>query len=117
MIPGIHVLNSLTVHVNNDWIILIGIMISVFGGVLSAYGVLKMEEDNLKKFLPILILSILLTLGGFMVIAGAELWWHKTETRYEVTIDDSVSFNDFYDNYIILENRGEIFVITEKHKE
>ena len=40
----------------------------------------------------------------------------ETETtyRYEVTIDDSVSMNEFYDKYTVVEQRGDIVVIEEK---
>ncbi len=34
--------------------------------------------------------------------------------RYEVSIDDTVSVNDFCEQYNIIEQRGEIYVIEEK---
>lgn len=36
--------------------------------------------------------------------------------RYEVTIDESVSFNDIYERYEIVEQRGDIWVLEEKEE-
>ncbi len=37
-----------------------------------------------------------------------------TVTQYEVTIDDSVSMNEFTDKYNIIEQRGKIYIVEEK---
>lgn len=37
--------------------------------------------------------------------------------RYEVTIDESVSFNDIYERYEIVEQRGDIWVLEEKSEQ
>lgn len=36
--------------------------------------------------------------------------------RYEVTIDKSVSITDVYDNYNVIEQRGEIWVLEDKEE-
>lgn len=38
----------------------------------------------------------------------------ETTTQYEVTLDDSVSMNEFTEHYKIIEQRGKIFVVEEK---
>lgn len=40
----------------------------------------------------------------------------KTITRYEVTLDDSVSMNEFTNKYNIIEQRGQIWVVEEKEE-
>ena len=37
-----------------------------------------------------------------------------TVTQYEVTIDDSVSMNEFTNKYNIIEQRGKIYTVEEK---
>lgn len=41
----------------------------------------------------------------------------KTIIRYEVTVDDSVSLTEFYENYNVIEQRGQIFVVEEQPHE
>lgn len=38
----------------------------------------------------------------------------KYETHYQVTIDDSVSMNDFLDKYEVIEQEGKILTIRER---
>lgn len=43
--------------------------------------------------------------------------YFKSETgkfRYEVTIDDSVPFNEVMEKYKVISQRGEIYVLEEK---
>ena len=35
-------------------------------------------------------------------------------TRYEVVVDDTVSMNDFYEKYEIIEQKGKILVVEER---
>lgn len=37
----------------------------------------------------------------------------KTTIQYEVILDDSVSMNEFYEHYNVVEQRGVIFVVEE----
>jgi hypothetical protein len=36
------------------------------------------------------------------------------ETHYEIAIDDSASFNEVYDKYIIIEEKEDTFIVREK---
>lgn len=38
----------------------------------------------------------------------------KTIYRYEVIIDDNVSYKEFTDKYTVIEQRGQIYVVEEK---
>ena len=38
----------------------------------------------------------------------------ETQTLYEVTISDEVSFKDFTSKYEIIEQRGEIYIVKER---
>lgn len=41
----------------------------------------------------------------------------KEETRYECAIDDTVSFNEVMENYEVVEQRGDIWVLRDKEEE
>ena len=41
----------------------------------------------------------------------------KEETRYECAIDDTVSFNEIMENYEVVEQRGDIWVLRDKEEE
>lgn len=55
----------------------------------------------------------------FLIITGCMTAYKDggepiTETRYEVVIDDSISYTQFTEKYQVIEQRGEIYVVTEK---
>lgn len=41
----------------------------------------------------------------------------KEETRYECAIDDTTSFNEVMENYEVVEQRGDIWVLRDKEEE
>ena len=65
----------------------------------------------------ILICLVLGIIGGAM-LGGTLGSVAKTptayETQYKVTIDDSVSMNEFLDKYEILDQEGKIYTVKEK---
>ena len=72
-------------------------------------------KDSLYRKTLITLFSIATILSCILCIHS----WSMKEVRiektvYEVTVDDTVSFNDFYNKYEILEQRGKVYVITEK---
>ena len=55
---------------------------------------------------------------GFVGCLGVVMSEHETDTvdyiEYKVTIDDSVSMNEFLDKYEILDQEGKIYTVKEK---
>lgn len=62
------------------------------------------------------LLGVLLGLFAMALFGSAFSYPPETETtmQYEVTIDDSVSLTEFYEQYNVIEQRGEIFVVEKK---
>lgn len=50
----------------------------------------------------------------YPLICGCLIPEDKYETRYQVTIDDSVSMNEFQDKYEIIEVEGKIYTVRER---
>lgn len=51
-----------------------------------------------------------------IVITSKSHWRINERNQYECIIDDSVSINEVYENYNVLERRGDIWVLEEKEK-
>lgn len=82
--------------------ILLGLIPSFFAGV---------SENSVGLFVVMFILCAPFfgALGGF----GIEKYTDTAPT-YKVVISDTVSLNEFYDKYEILEQDGKIFTIMER---
>nr|DAH21743.1 MAG TPA: YtxH-like protein [Caudoviricetes sp.] len=48
------------------------------------------------------------------IICGCLIPEKKYETRYQVTVDDSVSMNEFQSKYEIIEVEGKIYTVRER---
>lgn len=51
--------------------------------------------------------------GALAVILFCNIPEKKYETRYQVTVDDSVSMNEFQSKYEIIEVEGKIYTVRE----
>lgn len=87
----------------------------------------KYLYDNCIRTSAVVIITLILiavqTGIGFIaysIIDGCHLFETyptDTRTKYEIIIDDSVSFNDLYEVYDIVDVRGKILVVKEKIRE
>lgn len=112
---GVEILSSTEVGVNytTNWMLagFIWIVIIFVGGLI---GFLL---EDIDKFEAVLVGSFTGALAGILVwffVAG--LGYHPTayETHYKVTIDDSVSMNEFLDKYEILDQEGKLYTVKER---
>lgn len=51
-----------------------------------------------------------------IVITSNSHWRTNERNQYECIIDDSVSINEVYENYNVIERRGDIWVLEDKEK-
>ena len=87
--------------------------VSVIGTVI--FGIFfAMTIDCENIILPIS--AVLLTIIAFCsaIGLGTSSYGAKEETRYHVTIDDSVSMIEFSEKYEIIEQRDKIFIVKER---
>ena len=109
MQEGIHILNKTEIMEMPGWVgvtLFIGIILAVI-----SFTCLILAENS------ILIISSGVTMFiGVLMIIFSPIVGNEVETgryRYEVTIDESVKFSDIYDNYEVIEQRGEIWVLED----
>lgn len=108
MIDGITVLNT----INNPLVFefIVGVL---FGLALLVFGFIELKlvrKENTKNYAT----GAIMLCAGIFIILVACLISFSSLPSYEVLIDDSVSFMDFYERYRIMGQRGDIFTIVVK---
>jgi hypothetical protein len=112
---GVEILNSTEVGVmytTNWWLAgFIWIGIIFIGGLI---GFLLDDMDRIESTMGGCFMGALVGVLIWFFVAGLD--YHPTayETHYKVTIDDSVSINEFLDKYEILDQEGKIYTVKEK---
>lgn len=116
---GVTILNTWTTLVVTNWIG--GMMTVTFASVTIAFlifliiavinGIVEHYWRGVAIGICGCVASAALTLFSFYVIGGQL----KEITRYEVTISDDVSFNEFMEQYTILKQRGDIYTVEDKN--
>lgn len=123
MIDGITVLN---IYVNKVEILNLG---RVFGalwplyiamGIFIIVNIIDWYIYDLSEFINIIFigLAVLGVIGTFIYInTQPDKYFYDTienTTRYEVIVDKSVSMTEFYNNYKVIDQRGDIWTIEVK---
>lgn len=116
MIEGIHILNKTPIYAVVGWanaVFVLSCIIFVISLLTMCYAVAK-DFDILFCF------GLVTLFVSAMVLFTIGFWAPEKETdryRYEVIMDEGVSFEDIYNNYDVIEQRGEICVLEDKETE
>ena len=107
---GVIILNSYESLTNFDSILLISILCawSLAVAIVALFALLKYGCDSWKEF-AIFVVCVVLT-----IVCGCLIPEDKYETRYQVTVDNSVSMNEFQNKYEIIEVEGKIYTVRER---
>ena len=107
---GVTILNSYESLTNFDSILLMSILCawSLAAAIIALFALLKYGCDSWKEF-AILVVCVVL-----FIICGCLIPKDKYETRYQVTVDNSVSINEFQNKYEIIEVEGKIYTVRER---
>ena len=108
---GVEILSSETIYNTffPEWVIVISLCSLFVFAVLTTYWFC--EGRALMAVLGII------ALVGCIVITTMACTSNKNDINhieYKVTIDDSVSMNEFLDKYEILDREGKIYTVKEK---
>lgn len=99
---------------------LIGIEIFItllFVGVLLLYKLIwkyDLVVKDKKEKIATIVCSILLVVMYIVCWVALISNYNKTHMEYTVTVDDSVSFNDFHTKYEIVSVNGDEYRVVEK---
>ena len=107
---GVIILNSYESLTNFDSILLISILCawSLAVAIVALFALLKYGCDSWKEF-AILVVCVVL-----FIVCGCLIPEDKYETHYQVTVDNSVSMNEFQNKYEIIEVEGKIYTVRER---
>lgn len=108
---GITILNTIIVDERAQWVVPTVLAIGVV--CIVALVLMPNSKDN---GVPIFGTIFLLAMIAMPIIIGtSESHWRTNErNQYECIIDDSVSINEVYENYNVIERRGDIWVLEDK---
>lgn len=114
---GIHILNQTEImSTPSMWKTLV--IIAIIASLLSLIFVVICEEYewDIAQLggITMLILSIICFLISFVVCICTINTEHTGRYRYEVTVDDDITFDEIMDKYDVVEQRGEIWVLEDK---
>ena len=110
MMEGVEILSVGNIGVNPVFNWTAAIIGGILVGLVTAF-VMGWKENSVGAFFFGLIFSALFF--GALCGIGIEKYADTVPT-YKVTISDTVSLNEFYDRYEILEQDGKIFTIMER---
>lgn len=110
---GITILNTIIVDDYARWVLPTVLAL----GVVCIVALVLMLNSN-DTGVPIFGTICLLAMIAMPIIIGiSKSHWRTNErNQYECIIDDSVSINEVYENYNVIERRGDIWVLEDKEK-
>ena len=127
-ITGVTILDSTDIYVLANWQLFIGFAPLVLAVIIlfvrmhkafkmgtedeQARSVISNENWSPKELLTLIIGAILSLI--LIIVLSKYYPSGYLETRYEIKIDDSASFNEVYDKYIIIEEKEDTFIVKEK---
>lgn len=108
MLEGITILNKTAVTGLPAWVSVLAFVIFFIGAIVFAVSMIL--DGPVRVTVSSLMIGLIVMIA--YVISSCTV---KTgEYRYECTIDDSVSYNEVVENYKIVEQRGDIWVLKDK---
>lgn len=108
---GVEILSSEVIYNTflSEWYLAVGFLaVIVFGALISASVAYE------KSWACILCIVCFIGSVGLMIFSGLENKADISHIEYKVTIDNSVSMNEFLDKYEILDQEGKIYTVKEK---
>ena len=93
------------------------ILLFVFGFILVVSVITTMTANCYSLTGPIAGMLCIASLIAIFITATKTPVIDTGRNRYEVILDDSVSANEIYEKYKVIEQRGEIWVIEDKEIE
>ena len=113
MTEGIDILNKIEIMAEPLILYLVPVVIFLSAVICVLILPISVAVDSPWPFVIILFLSIIAIVLSINVCTKSQSI-HTGRYRYEVTIGDSVSFEDLIERYNIVDQRGKIYVLEDK---
>ena len=111
---GVEILNEYVVSTTPAWVAVV-IVLGVIGGLTLVSIAERCMSDTagwICFICAVLCFVMSFTLG--ILDNFTDHFKEYSHVEYEVTIDDSVSMNEFLDKYEILDQEGKIYTVKER---
>lgn len=108
---GITILNTIIVDDYARWVLPTVLAL----GFICIVSLVLMINSNDSGVIIFGTISLLAMIAMPIIIGTSKSHWRTNQrNQYECIIDDSVSINEVYENYNVIERRGEIWVLEDK---
>lgn len=111
---GITILNVTEVS-ENSTLLLVALIFLIMVAMLSTVNLL-LSTDTKQCVLYGIVTVTLLALSIVVGVTMNKVKEENTHTQYECLIDKSVSIEDVYAKYTVIERRGDIWVLEDKEQ-
>lgn len=111
---GITLLNVTEVS-ENSTLFLVALIFLIIGAILNTANLLLSTDTKQCVLYGIFTVTLL----ALSIVVGTTMDKDREEnahTQYECLIDKSVSLEDVYEKYTVIERRGDIWVLEDKEK-
>ena len=110
---GITILNTTIVDDYAQWVLPTVLAL----GLICIVALVLMLNSNDKGVIIFGTISLLAMIAMPIIVITSKSHWRTNErNQYECIIDDSVSINEVYENYNVIERRGDIWVVEDKEQ-
>ena len=110
---GITILNTIIVDDYAQWVLPTVLAL----GFICIVALVLMLNSNDSGVIIFGTISLLAMIAMPIIIGTSKSHWRTNErNQYECIIDDSVSINEVYEYYNVIERRGDIWVLEDKEK-
>ena len=108
---GVEILSSETIYntILPEWCLTLGLI----GAFIFIYVTIQLFA-NCYDIAPWISLVVVIAFTVVAILSGIPNKNNVDRTEYKVTIDDSVSMNEFLYKYEILDQEGKIYTVKEK---
>lgn len=109
---GITILNTIVIDECAKWVLTTTLALSI---VCICTFLLMLISNGGTDTICFGVTSVIALVGILIIFIGSQSHWRTNErNQYECIIDDSVSINEIYENYNVIEQRGKIWVLEGK---
>lgn len=110
---GITILNTTIVDDYAQWVLPTVLAL----GLICIVALVLMINSNDAGVIIFGTISLLAMIAISIIVSTSKSHWRINErNQYECMIDDGTSINEVYENYNVIERRGDIWVLEDKEK-
>jgi hypothetical protein len=81
--------------------------------IIGVIGILTIDYEKIQKI--VIVFFVAGAIGTIVSVIGAFIPTDRiADTRYQVTVSDEVTLNEFYEHYEVIAQDGKIFTVREK---